>query len=63
MIIKQNEMVSKNDLKNEFKINFKDMQTKITADAKIMVATAVDPIRNKIYDISARLEKVEKNGP
>ena len=55
-------MVSESDLNNELKTNFEDMQIKNTADTKIMIATAVDPIQNKIYDISARLEKVENVG-
>ena len=62
MIIKQNNMVSKSDLENELKTNFEDMQIKIIVDTKMMVAIAVDPIQNKVYDISSWVEKLNKMG-
>ena len=55
MSIKQNEMVVKDDLVN--------MQNQIEKNTREFVSSAADPLKDKFFDISARLEKVEKRGP
>ena len=57
--LQQHEMVSKNDFKNALKENFEEMQKQLSSDTKLLVTTAVDPIQNQMYEIKARLEKVE----
>ena len=41
----------------------KKMELQISEDTKIQVASAVDPLKDKIFEIHTRLQKVEQVGP
>ena len=55
MSLKQDNMVSKQDLQV--------MQNQMESKTQVMVSSAVDPLKDTIFDLQARLEKVEQTGP
>lgn len=58
MSLKTDNMVSKQDLE-EMQTK---METKISKNTKMEVASQMDPLKDKIWDIHTRLERVEQTG-
>ena len=50
-------------IRGEVKTEFQQMRKQINDDTQVMVSAAVDPIKDTIFDLNARLQKVESHGP